>query len=74
MPVHKAVEIRRGYFNSMRERGWETGSVLRHKATGAVVMIGVPCLSGVHHNDSYFVMIDSRRERWRVGKLVEECE
>jgi hypothetical protein len=49
---------------------------VQHKATGAVVMIGVACNNrpGLHNLESFYVMIDSRRERWRVGKLVEECE
>lgn len=76
MPIPKHCLQRYEYFKIMRNRGWKTGSLVQHKATGAVVMIGVACNNrpGLHNLESFYVMIDSRRERWRVGKLVEECE
>lgn len=55
----------------LRERGWIAGTVVRHIPTRKLVMIGVACRE---RYDSLYVMIDSRRERWRIAKIVNECE
>lgn len=53
----------------MRDRGWTAGTVVRHIPTRKLVMIGVEARRSL-----FYVMIDSRRERWRIAKIVNECE